>query len=399
MGMAASQARLLSLTARIHDVEYQAQMIQNAKLNLATQEDEVYRKYNEALDATTLTFQNIQGSRIEASFNNLCGLGSIGNDIATNKKYVFRDKDDNLIVPNEVYEGYKEFAKNGNEDPYAFAMYMMGVDVTSDEGNSAYVDAMKQYAKDMSGSEYLSTLNETIHTYLDDIFGGEDSIINTDELKNDMYEAVLQGDWGTIESNLGTNNISDTTKNKLDTLKEKMDEFRHKAFSRGDGAAEVYSLLTGEEKDSFDKDKFQYYLRWGKLIQDEVGLRYCTPASIYSEDFENNSSFLQDMLQAGYITIDTVDTNSKTGRLDKNTTSVASDSTLEYTTTSNINKKELAKAEAEYEHAMKQIDRKDKQYDMSLTRLETERSALTTEFDSVKKVIDDNIQRTFKIFS
>ena len=42
MGLAASQLRLLSLTARIHDVEYQAQMIQSAKLQLAIQEDEVY---------------------------------------------------------------------------------------------------------------------------------------------------------------------------------------------------------------------------------------------------------------------------------------------------------------------------------------------------------------------
>ena len=36
---------------------------------------------------------------------------------------------------------------------------------------------------------------------------------------------------------------------------------------------------------------------------------------------------------------------------------------------------------------------------MELNRLETERSALTTEYDSVKKVISDNIERTFGIFS
>ena len=47
----------------------------------------------------------------------------------------------------------------------------------------------------------------------------------------------------------------------------------------------------------------------------------------------------------------------------------------------------------------KQIDKKDKQFDMDLNRLETERTALTTEYDSVKKVIQDNIERTFGIFS
>ena len=56
-------------------------------------------------------------------------------------------------------------------------------------------------------------------------------------------------------------------------------------------------------------------------------------------------------------------------------------------------------AEAEYEHKMKQIDKKDQKFDLDLSKLETERTALTTEYDSVKKVIEDNIDRTFGIFS
>ena len=55
MGMAASQARLLTITSRIHDVEYQAQSVQNAKIALATQSDEVYKDYIAALDQTTFT--------------------------------------------------------------------------------------------------------------------------------------------------------------------------------------------------------------------------------------------------------------------------------------------------------------------------------------------------------
>ena len=79
--------------------------------------------------------------------------------------------------------------------------------------------------------------------------------------------------------------------------------------------------------------------------------------------------------------------------------SPSSEASLGYTNTTTIDKTALAKAEAKYEHAMKEIDRKDKQYDMTLSKLETERSALTTEYDSVKKVIEDNIERTFGIFS
>ena len=45
------------------------------------------------------------------------------------------------------------------------------------------------------------------------------------------------------------------------------------------------------------------------------------------------------------------------------------------------------------------MDAKDKKYDMELSKLETEREALKTEYDSVKKVASDNIERTFGIFS
>ena len=51
MGMAASQARLLTLTSRLHDVEYKAQNIESQKIALATQKDELYQNYCDALDA------------------------------------------------------------------------------------------------------------------------------------------------------------------------------------------------------------------------------------------------------------------------------------------------------------------------------------------------------------
>ena len=60
MGMAASQARLLTLTSRLHDVEYKAQNIESQKIALATQKDELYQNYCDALDA----------KKIQVAFNN-----------------------------------------------------------------------------------------------------------------------------------------------------------------------------------------------------------------------------------------------------------------------------------------------------------------------------------------
>src|SRR5574344_557524 len=54
MGMSASQARLLSLTSRQHDIEYQAQRLEAQKLQMSCDSDDVYNKYLEAVDATKI---------------------------------------------------------------------------------------------------------------------------------------------------------------------------------------------------------------------------------------------------------------------------------------------------------------------------------------------------------
>lgn len=60
---------------------------------------------------------------------------------------------------------------------------------------------------------------------------------------------------------------------------------------------------------------------------------------------------------------------------------------------------EVAKAEADYETAMAEIQSKDKRFDLQLETIDTEHNAVQQEMDSVNKVMDKNIERTFKIFS
>ncbi|MCD8377968.1 MAG: hypothetical protein LUB59_04175 [Candidatus Gastranaerophilales bacterium] len=59
----------------------------------------------------------------------------------------------------------------------------------------------------------------------------------------------------------------------------------------------------------------------------------------------------------------------------------------------------LKKAEAQYEADMKKIDNKDTKFDTDLAALETERSAIKEEIDTLKTVASDNVERTFKLFS
>lgn len=56
----------------------------------------------------------------------------------------------------------------------------------------------------------------------------------------------------------------------------------------------------------------------------------------------------------------------------------------------------LAKAEAEYNRAMKDIEAKDNIFDLELKNIDTEHNALQTEYDVIKGVLNKNIERNFK---
>ena len=62
MGMAASQARLLSITARLNNIELQSQNISNAKLRLADSTDAASDKYVKALNKTHYLYNTYNAS-------------------------------------------------------------------------------------------------------------------------------------------------------------------------------------------------------------------------------------------------------------------------------------------------------------------------------------------------
>lgn len=58
-----------------------------------------------------------------------------------------------------------------------------------------------------------------------------------------------------------------------------------------------------------------------------------------------------------------------------------------------------AAAEAEYESAMTEIQKRDKLLELRLEQVQTEQSAVAKEMDSIKSVIDKNIESSFTTFS
>lgn len=62
MGLAASQARLLSITSRLSDNELRSQTITNAKMSLATKTSDASSQYMNALNSTQLMFSTYDAS-------------------------------------------------------------------------------------------------------------------------------------------------------------------------------------------------------------------------------------------------------------------------------------------------------------------------------------------------
>ena len=406
MGMAASQARLLTITARIHDVEYQAQSIQNAKVQLATQSDQVYQEYLDALDATTLTVKDYNGNVITANFNNLWGK----NAVDTGNSYALFSSKGALIVSDEEKEAYDAYHNAGGNDPYEFAVYMLdggqgytvgtpettlGSNVSNGEDSTAAA-----HPEDTTLTKYQKSLDEYVSEFVSTgNFTGNSSADIEDicSCGYGSYSSQMDGYLATYQDQLDANTIENLEK-IIENCKTTELSYKNRLYSCY--GEEVYTAAGGDSV-NYDEDLMNYYIDLFKKIEAAGG--NCISIDDYNEgnnnsDAANDSEWLKNMIECGKISISTISKDNKTGEISYDATSPSTDTYLEYTTTTTIDKTAYAKAEAEYEHKTKEIDAKDSKYDMDLSKLETERQALTTEYDSVKKVIQDNIERTFGIF-
>ena len=78
MGMSASQARLLSITSRMNDIELRSQQISNTKIRLADESEQVANNYTRALNASKLTYTDYssgQAKTVDLTPKNLSNYG------------------------------------------------------------------------------------------------------------------------------------------------------------------------------------------------------------------------------------------------------------------------------------------------------------------------------------
>jgi hypothetical protein len=121
MGLSSSQARLLNLTSRMHQIEYKAAKLEAQKLQMANESTRVYEEYLDALESTKVQVKTINQN------------GSFSYKDITNYKTDFLDQGFALKFNGKVYDGSTKTSYVGSDGTaYSSASHT----VESDEAGS-----------------------------------------------------------------------------------------------------------------------------------------------------------------------------------------------------------------------------------------------------------------------
>lgn len=432
MGMAASQARYLGLTARKTNVEYEGQQINQARVALANQSADAFNQY--------LSLQ----APVPPSTEDYKSTSYVYTD--GNKEYTLEDYTRNSTnneypyVATVSYKDYRyEAAKNTKS----------GVQIKTNEDNtSRYDDVGNYYPYVIMTSSGLKTLrevdlqaksvdlNNTLNQTIEDDLNNQTAI--TYNAEKGVWEGVTADNnpkidaYGTGEANKYLFTYNSTLDGYVSATVTDING-NERALVSYDSTNNKINILDGYEASAraTDVDKLAI-----QTIRDKYGM---ADSVFYAFEEGDNTMYISATDLQAYM-------NQDYSAINKLNTYFASN--VEYTRKENVNAQitfdesgsypaqilidddslngsayELSavteKDDTAYNEAMKQyeyqcmvyqqtieeinaktemIQQQDKTLELKLRQLDTEQEALQTEMESVKKVIDKNIESTFKTF-
>ena len=371
MGLSASQCRYLSLTARLSDLEFQAQSINNARTTLANKSIDAANAYTQAMNNKVI--------RVADHSNNTDGVTT---QIWTN-----------LTFANASSHGFQIMGNGGNSlVPSPYKEYAAGQEISEDVWKSLPASEQDKflacnYDLNLQGRNSITLFEKGSNISKEEfqaLFAGH---------KQQATEN-LDGTY-TVNSDIKfTNSISPITEAQYEMLlakglnaseasKRPVTTYRATSFVRvldpEYNGMDIQSLLVSGQGQIVTTTFFNFLVEHGygtgKYYNvNEDGSRTETTYANLVEEFQNNS------ITRGVKTV--VDWRADESNMFKQALYTEDD----------------AAALAIYEAATAEIQAKDKQLELQVKRIETEHNAVQTEMESVKKVIEKNIEQTFKTF-
>ncbi len=343
MGLSASQARYLQLTARRNDNEYEAQQINQMRTTIADKMQSISSKYSEGINNRQLSFVTSTGNGSETKSVRLT-YDTITAEYPNGLGYTLIDEYGTAVRPNDKNaQALRAEAKAELAEAKAQKNFRVAVDGT--DGNKVDVD--------VTGDNYSSLIGTT-----DTVLNSNGQVVDSETFQKNIKGMTAQG-FNQYWNQMGFNFASGT----------KMDEYQDPETIKA--AQEAYDAKMQEA--------------------DDIENQSC----IY-DDRCKNPEFLEEQLRTGKWTLQrlsdtSVDEQGKLQMEKVHYSGVGQISDSLYTD-------DDAAITAEYETKMDYYEHKDKQLELQLQKLQTTHNAVQTEIDSVKKVIDKNVEKSFKTF-
>ena len=405
MGMAASQARFLGLTARKSNVEYQGQQINQQRTALATESSNLFHQMmtlnvptppvtTEYYKTTYTLDDTAQGIHSDYTIENLTKINN-----GTNRYTVKLNTTETSTIGgqnNLPFTRVSRTSKN-NDEYYAYTTTINGAYVNYDPKNrSALTDDTSENSKKVlsivKGNIYLiDTATAYRLTGDEKTKNGYNAVI--EKLKEDGY------DKNKIE-------IPDSIPDDDSGLPSGKEYLYFYQDASGKNCYLTSSQLKRITEEAFSEDP-SYGVSGSGDVRNISGTVYTTLyyPTTKKTDITREVNATIDSTSSGRYSSITIDENEKypselSGKSFSITTASAPDENAykdaysDYEFEKNLYEQRIAEINAKTEI----IQSEDKQLELRLQQLDTEQESIKTEMDSVQKVIEDNVQKTFDAF-
>lgn len=477
MGLAASQAHLLSITARKDDVEFSMMKIARDKIDLSRDTTEISEKYQNALDQRKLvwSYDGTDENTTDLSYNLLMTPTAA----SMNPQYIIADGNGKVVLSSDYITklGLADSGKPGDLTLTQSQFLVKTMGVTPAEADALVAGRTAGAGTSGGGFSAIGDNLETLSDSVDEAFAAAGSFtLNPSVYKN--MKAAFESMKTNIDTSIADPATTADDKKTLELMKKDV-EVALKALEAANSAdtstgggketamaaiATIKAILAGtamseslpDAKCNPDNDKDMAGTpstasSWGFWHKDsneqgrvvnKVANTYFNGTDLekirYNGSYTNNLTALYDTLGSSssttspdpldnqdianyYLNLyDAIMTNGWTAKSDitnsaylsnglnngslylkqLNTGGSATTISLSNSTSPIIDIKDtagIAQAEAEYETDKSKIETKEQLLDLQQKNLDTERTALDTEIDSVKSVINKNIERS-KVF-
>ena len=377
MGMAASQARFLSLTARKTNVEFEGQQINQQRTTLSNESANYYSQLcnltvptppsTEDFTKTTYTF--VDGSETN-TINSIIAQGS--GKYIVNYTQSFQTEN---VVTNGVVVTTRQYREDGTDrnDPSNYDYYIGANKLrTMETGHQIDLERPEEILEYIQDDKYLMSLyNEQKYEEINKIFLLEDKFFT---MLNEKYVGPDESNWEDWFVRYQLNSGSST----YEPIFYNREQIYNASYNdkTGSSLSGIKSYVYGETTESKEVRNAK-----ARVEQDITG-RYI-------------SIFIYDTDVAGEII------NEDKGTEYKLTATTESDDRA-YNDAMNQYNYDKAKYDQEIQAINAKIEiiqGQDKDLELRLKQLDTEENAISTEMEAVKKVISKNVDSSFKTFN